>query len=367
MLHEYEEQKTILYYPTIKIRDGYWLRNAILYWDKIASIVPGTDYNETNSVEVEYLRDAKLYEPIYPIELENNRKLCILFCDEVKEKIRRRKRHPYSGRKKQGYWDDYTYQIHREKLDMGEENAIHINKMPYSILDYLLGEGLAKEDSNGPWINMKSLDAEMYMAILAKYLAKVHNNTEIGTDLTKKFHYPYVAATKEDRVGQYYLDIALEQILPIPNIDVPIQDVLDFKVKYEKELNYFRRRIDNMQRDIKRCSSEDEFRETILFFQREINDELADIENLMCNRWKKILRRSIRSLVPIGITAVIDAAALLGEISTSTALQLNMAVSAGAAIFSAWTPRVSDERQLNESNSYLFYARNSGLINRRGV
>ena len=39
MLYEYDAEKTILYYPTIKIRDCYWLRNAILYWDRVASIV----------------------------------------------------------------------------------------------------------------------------------------------------------------------------------------------------------------------------------------------------------------------------------------------------------------------------------------
>lgn len=27
-------EKTILYYPTIRIKDGTWLRNALLYWDK---------------------------------------------------------------------------------------------------------------------------------------------------------------------------------------------------------------------------------------------------------------------------------------------------------------------------------------------
>ena len=32
--------QTILYYPTIDIQDGAWLRNAILYWDEVSSIVP---------------------------------------------------------------------------------------------------------------------------------------------------------------------------------------------------------------------------------------------------------------------------------------------------------------------------------------
>lgn len=27
-------ENKILYYPTIKIEDGVWLRNALLYWNK---------------------------------------------------------------------------------------------------------------------------------------------------------------------------------------------------------------------------------------------------------------------------------------------------------------------------------------------
>ena len=36
--------QTILYYPTINIQDSAWLRNAVLYWDEVSSIVPYEDY-----------------------------------------------------------------------------------------------------------------------------------------------------------------------------------------------------------------------------------------------------------------------------------------------------------------------------------
>ena len=38
--------QTILYYPTINIQDGSWLRNAILYWDEVSSIVPDENYSD---------------------------------------------------------------------------------------------------------------------------------------------------------------------------------------------------------------------------------------------------------------------------------------------------------------------------------
>ena len=37
----------------------------------------------------------------------------------------------------------------------------------------------------------------------------------------------------------------------------------------------------------------------------------------------------------------------------------------GAAIFNVWTPMVSNKKQIDESNAYLFYAKSSGMIERR--
>jgi hypothetical protein len=33
-------KRAILYYPTITLPPGGWLRQAILYWDQVGSIVP---------------------------------------------------------------------------------------------------------------------------------------------------------------------------------------------------------------------------------------------------------------------------------------------------------------------------------------
>lgn len=35
-------KRTVLYYPTISIPDGPWLRRALFYFDEVASIVPRT-------------------------------------------------------------------------------------------------------------------------------------------------------------------------------------------------------------------------------------------------------------------------------------------------------------------------------------
>lgn len=78
--------RSILYYPSMDIEDGIWLRNAILYWDKIHSIVPNqidADY----SPEVMELEERGLYSSLTPDELFYS-DAHEIFSNEVIHKIR---------------------------------------------------------------------------------------------------------------------------------------------------------------------------------------------------------------------------------------------------------------------------------------
>lgn len=364
-----KEEKTLLYYPTIEIKDGFWLRNAILYWDKIASIVPESDYDDINSIEIEYLRQADLYEPIHPREIQSDFRLYEIFFEEVKENIREKV-------KPEGFYASYSisgrakYDIRQRNLkqDVGQNDMdnflMHIEKMPYKILDYLLEEEIVKKGESGTWVNVNVRFAQVYMATLAKYLAKVHRNTEIGTDIRDKFYYPYAKKMPQGE-KQYYLNIVLNRILPVPNMHISIPDILDFKIAHKRELYHFRKRIEEIQWQLKSCSTTEEVEERALFFQKEIEDEVRDVEELMHRRFGHVLRQSMRNLIPIGLGAGIDLAALSSGLSSTKALVAGTAVSIGAAIYSAYTPIVSNEPRLDEKNAYLLSARNEGIIQPR--
>ena len=54
--------RTVLYYPTIEIPSDRWLRQALLYWDRVGSIVPRSfdDYQDSQAIarfgpDIEYL------------------------------------------------------------------------------------------------------------------------------------------------------------------------------------------------------------------------------------------------------------------------------------------------------------------------
>jgi len=66
--------KTALYYPQMVIPNKQWIRQALLYWDDIGSIVPEAIWNEHPYFEIDdeetnRLYEAKLYRPFFPEQL----------------------------------------------------------------------------------------------------------------------------------------------------------------------------------------------------------------------------------------------------------------------------------------------------------
>ena len=61
--------RSILYYPDINMKDQSWLRNAVLYWDKVSSIVPEEDKTIVLSPEICELMEQDYYRPMYPSSL----------------------------------------------------------------------------------------------------------------------------------------------------------------------------------------------------------------------------------------------------------------------------------------------------------
>lgn len=75
--------QTILYYPTINIQDSAWLRNAVLYWDEVSSIVPYEDYPNF-SPEVLFLQRSGVYKAVYPQKLFSS-EFAEDFCNSIVE------------------------------------------------------------------------------------------------------------------------------------------------------------------------------------------------------------------------------------------------------------------------------------------
>lgn len=99
--------------------------------------------------------------------------------------------------------------------------------------------------------------------------------------------------------------------------------------------------------------------EKTMRFKREIEMDLQVIEDLLNQENIPFKHCSLRSLLPIGLTAGIGIAALNGQITELQAIGAESLLNVIPALYSSKT--VSNET-LSEGNTYLFYAKRYGMI-----
>ena len=125
--------QTILYYPTINIQDSAWLRNAILYWDEVSSIVPDEGYSDL-SPELLYLQKLGVYKAVYPQDLFFS-EFAEDFCDAI---VKRISAYDHSRERaiRNGVQND-RMMVHKRKIHAPAlHELIHCRKLPPQILDY---------------------------------------------------------------------------------------------------------------------------------------------------------------------------------------------------------------------------------------
>src|SRR5688500_11988427 len=81
-------KRTLLYYPTIVIRNDQWIRQSILYWDSLGSIVPqGMERKLHQSYDIEILQREGLFRVYLPDEyVQHNQKHASEFETIIEDK-----------------------------------------------------------------------------------------------------------------------------------------------------------------------------------------------------------------------------------------------------------------------------------------
>ena len=170
--------RTILYYPTISIPNGKWLRRALFYFDEVASIVPqviehsgeASELVVPLTPELEYLRGEEVFRPIAPESL-----------------VFKGSRTDWSDAKRLGNEFRAAVLDGQFKKQLGRRFVrIHYNKLSVSNMDFLAGEGLLKWDASeegkdeGNWLQVEERTALLYMSMLAQALADIDMQATIS-------------------------------------------------------------------------------------------------------------------------------------------------------------------------------------------
>ena len=245
--------QTILYYPTINIQDSAWLRNAILYWDEVSSIVPYENYPDFSS-ELLYLQELGVYKAVYPQELffsEFAGDFCAAIVKRIsayeRSRVRNRKNGIQNGRVRMHKNKIYAPALHE---------LIHYRKLPPQLLDYFGDKRFINDYNIDGWMEIDSKIAQIYMRTLAEYSIKCSGkDIVLGTDTSTHSREIYSPSRNRVDLQAQCCKINIENCLPQPSMDVGFEDILEFKNRRKDELNAFRAKIRELETNIYNADS----------------------------------------------------------------------------------------------------------------
>lgn len=307
------KKRTILYYPTIDVPTNSWLRNSLLYWDEISSIVPqswNNNYRNNLSPDINYLIDEGQFRAIRPdelIERPNNWEVLQTFQNEFKEIVLSQTFQKFIKRS-----EFHRSRIHINKIDHSKMSArVHENKTSHAIFYFLEDLGLASRKGNyDEWFYFERHTALIYMSLLAKYLADIDKEqTTIGTNygVYEKFNFKRV----DKKEGFPIISLNLSNALPTPMAHVPLEKIIDFKYRRKDELINFRRILMDLQNKISKAKSNQELNEVIVSFQESLQVGIKNLKKTAKDYKLETWYKSLNSLINLKSPALWTSAATI--------------------------------------------------------
>lgn len=200
-----------VYYPLI-VPPVEWLKQSLLYWDRVASVVHREFWNDPDPVLL-WLADHGAYESIYTDDLSEQ--AAEMLAEELFEVL-----------------------VHLDEagLDwkpMGRgDTQLNYGKLPRYIELYFEGIGVLKRGSTGLFVNSEILSVLICLA--AKYACVEFSSTKgvysLVTSLNQAHRICHAPLAAEDSASA--LNIVIKSILPTIGESIGFEDILDFRSNY---------------------------------------------------------------------------------------------------------------------------------------
>lgn len=339
---------TILYYPLISIRTGIWLRQALLYWDQIGSIVPQNYEDEAllpYTPDMEYLKAEGEFRPFRPDALlGQNWDVLHDFDDDVLQKIAAG---PLVLSSSVPFAPKFDFPIHRDKIS-------------HHVFDLLEQEGLAVCKRSDPdWYYCERRFALSYMSLLAKHLAEVDSDSTVPST-----NFPaYEKLNFQARPGMdlfICLKARFRDILPVPRRDVPLADILEFKRRRRDQLLAFRQQISATETTLSRCKSEAEVTEVLQGEKTRIESGLLDLASVLADAKMPTVLGTFEALTKAALPAsVAPLLVIAGKAASIATVPISVAlfgsVTTGAISISKYLVDRRNEQRATMRNSPFAY------------
>jgi hypothetical protein len=262
-------KQVILYYPTISIPSGTWLRQSLLYWDELGSIVPQR-YDDTELIpytpDIQYLKDEGEFRP-FRTELLFRREWKIVqeFENELMNAVL-----------------SNEFQSMLPPEDKRKLKAkVHQDKVSQEVFEFLRDAKLAKtQPPDHDWYYFENSAALLYMSILAKYLADEDSQATVsGTNLRAYEHLNFHAQSNDS--GFNGLSVRFFNILPVPRETNSFPDILDFKRRRRDQLLHFRQLLGETQSTLSACASRSDANDALAGFSNKLEIGLRDFDAVL--------------------------------------------------------------------------------------
>lgn len=278
-----------LYFPHIQMPNTAWTTQALLYWDKVASIVPMRFMDEPEPLS-DFMRGLLaegLVEPIIPGEhLYEVERFNECFIEFAEARLMPRQVH------------------YQQDLAEGRVTRVHAEKLG-QIPDFLVDRGLARRES-WDWFEMPDAVANQFMAYLATTLGAAPG--VLATPITDRAVFASVLGGSKilRRDANVHVQKArgtvLRLLLPVPKEPVELDALLRFKRDHAHQLPALRTKVEAHCALIATLPEASQREAMTEAFVRDCAVEIAEIEAAMKPRFGQVVFGSLAPLFGAGLS-----------------------------------------------------------------
>jgi|SRR5688572_7135804 len=336
-------QRTLLYYPSIVIDNPQWIRQSILYWDAIGSIVPrGMERFLSDSNDTQILMDKGLYKIYHPdIYVQTNERLAGEFEVTLEDEAF------IATLPKEDRFNGWIYQ----------------EKITPDLIEYLTWRLIAKR--RGDKVYMPQSIVSLYMSLLAKHMANddVNAITTPSTDDTNSLPFAFPNIGGENSIN--VMNLSLHNALPFPAEGTSLINIIKFKERRKDELLQFRQAIYEHQDTLKQLKDPLEVRDLNSRFAEQIQVEVSNLGKALMSDDIHFLFGSLRNILAIETPAMIVAYGMQFPDPVKIKMAIAGAVVSGAISLGEYflaAQNKENEQLAKNSFTYLLYAKKEGII-----
>lgn len=336
-------KRTILYYPTIQIKSSKWIKQTILYWDCIGSIVP-YDFliPKYCREDMLILHDHDAYRAYHPEEVVRHKN------NELAQEFEVIRKSPEF----QSLKSEHVF----EKRDF----RIYLPKVGDDLAELLLSSGAV--DREDEWLLFTQREGMLYMSLLAKYLSDKdqHSSTIPGTDWGGYQTLAYAIPSSGTLIPT--LSLKIHKVLPMPREDVSLKEILAFKEKRRDELLEFRKLILDVQKQLQTAETVSEIQSHLVSFSENIELGVSNIQRLAEEYKVSTVLGSIESVFSMSLPDVVSLAA--GAALNPTLAAVGMVGSGTVKVSKYLIDKVNENRHrlTKDGYSYVYYLQEEGII-----